>query len=90
VRGDLIHDTLLPQAGLARAARAAPPSHRRHRRAAGPGEALHARGMALPAAGRQPLRERLQRAAPAPVAPAAQTAPPHRLAPLSGEQLRQG
>jgi len=90
VRGDLIHYKLLPQAGLALAERADPPSHRRHLLAAGQGEALHARWIALPAAGRQPLLDRLQRAAHAPVSHAAQTAPPHRLDPLRVEQLRQG
>jgi hypothetical protein len=52
----------LPQAGLALAPCAASPSHRCHLLAAGQVEALPTRRLALPAAGGQPLRERLQRA----------------------------
>ena len=64
---------LLPHAVLALAQRADPPSHRRHMRADGQVEALHERRIALPAAGRQHLLARLQRAAHDPVLHADQT-----------------
>src|SRR6516162_467681 len=56
------HGHLLQQPVLALAQRADPPSHRRHMLADGQVEALHECRLDLPAAGRQHLLDRLQRA----------------------------
>jgi len=77
---------LLPHAVLALAERADPPSHRRHMLADGQVEALHERGVDLPAAGRQHLLDRLKRATHDPVSHVDQAPAPHGLDHLGVEQ----
>src|SRR5713101_5139730 len=86
---DMVQDELLAQALLALAQRADPSSDRGHMLADGQVEALHERRVDLPAAGRQHLLDRLQRAEHDPVPHADQTPPAHGLDHLGVEQLWQ-
>src|SRR5262245_38768232 len=87
---DMIQCQLLPYAVLAFAERVDAPSHRRHMLADGQVEALHKRRLDLPAAGRQHLLDRVQRAKDDLMPDADQTATSHGLDPLRIEQPGQG
>src|SRR5262249_45204525 len=86
---DMIQSELLPQAVLPLAEGGHPAPDRGNMLADAQVDALDEGGVDLPAAGRQPRLDRLQRAAHDPVLHADQTATPHGLDHLRREQLGQ-